>query len=98
MVEKTHDDSAWKIQKRIQLMSRRYDFADYDDMRDFLDALEVLSEKEAYYPDLSFSRTHVNVSIQARDEELAQLDYDFAEKVDRLATGKSSKKDQAKHE
>ena len=78
-------NSGWKIQKRIQLMSRRYDFSDYDDMRDFLDALEVLSKEEDYYPDLTFSRTHVNVSIQARDETLAQPDYDFSKKVDLLA-------------
>ncbi len=84
-VGSNQNSSTWKLQKRIQLISRRYDFSDYDDMRDFLDALEELSKKEEYYPDLTFSRTHVNVSIQARDEKLSQLDYDFSVKVDLLS-------------
>jgi pterin-4a-carbinolamine dehydratase len=79
--------TAWKIQKRAGLLSRRFDFDDYDSMRDFLDRLEVLSEKEAYYPDLTFSRTHVNVSIKSRDDELAQLDFDFSIQVDALLDG-----------
>ncbi len=78
------DTSTWKVQKRAQQLSRRYDFSNYDDLRDFLDQLETLSESEAYYPDLTFSRTHVNVAIKARDEELAQIDFDFSVKVDAL--------------
>lgn len=85
-----HINAEWKVQKRAQLMSRRYDFASYDDMRDFLDELETLSESETYYPDLTFSRSHVNVSIKARGEELAQVDFDFSEKVDSLAAGNKS--------
>ncbi len=77
--------SAWKVQKRVGIMSRRFDFSDYDEMRSFLDRLEELSESEEYYPDLTFSRTHVSVSIQARAKELAQVDVDFSAKVDGLA-------------
>ncbi len=77
----------WKVQKRVHQLSRRFDFTEYDEMRDFLDQLEVLSESEGYYPDLTFSRTHVNVSIKARADELAQPDFDFSAKVDGLADG-----------
>ncbi len=87
MAEKQQQtDSAWKVQKRLQLISRRFDFLDYDQTRTFLDRLEELSESENYYPDLTFSRTHVNVSIKARDETLAQVDFDFSEKVDVLTS------------
>lgn len=92
MTEKQQQSSsAWKVQKRVKLMFRRYDFSDYDEMRDFLDGLEVLSEKETYYPDLTFSRTHVNVTIKARGEELAQVDFDFSVKVDALTDGANSR-------
>lgn len=78
---------AWKVQKRSQLMTKRYDFSDYDEMRDFLDDLESLSESESYYPDLTFSRAHVNVSIKSREEELSRLDFEFSEKIDALIDG-----------
>lgn len=88
MTEKQQQtNSAWKVEKRLQTMSRRYEFSDYDEMRSFLDRLEGLSESEDYYPDLTFSRTHVSVSVKARADELAQVDFDFSIKVDGLADG-----------
>ena len=89
--EQQQNSSAWKMQKHVKLMFRRYDFSGYDEVRDFLDGLKDLSEKEAYYPDLTFSRTHVNVTIKARGEELAQADFDFAVKVDALTGGANSR-------
>ncbi len=77
-------NNVWNIQKRAQQMTRRFDFSSYDEMRDFLDQLESLSEAEAYYPDLTFSRTHVNIAIKSRDDELAQVDFDFSAQVDAL--------------
>lgn len=78
------NSSEWKVQKRANLMTKRYDFNSYDDMRDFLDELEDLSEQESYYPDLTFSRDHVNVSIKSRGDELAEIDFNFSKKVDLL--------------
>lgn len=74
----------WKVQQRLQLLSRRFDFADYDAVGAFLDRLEDLSKQEEYYPDLTFSQTHVNVTIKARDGELADADFAFSVKVDAL--------------
>lgn len=78
------ENSSWKVQKYTQLMTKDYDFLSYDDTRDFLDRLEVLSKDESYYPDLRFTRTHVNISIGARNTELEQIDYDFSKKIDSL--------------
>ncbi len=85
--EQRRNAAAWKVQKHGRQMSMRYDFSNYDETSDFLGQLEILSEKEAYYPDLTFSRTHVNVSITAREGELTQIDFDFSEKVDALTSG-----------
>ena len=67
-------------------MTKRFDYASYDDMRDFLDDLQELSEEDDFYPDLTFSRVHVNVSIKSReDDKFTEVDFDFAKKVDLLA-------------
>ena len=79
-------ESGWKVQKRALLMTKRFDYASYDDMRDFLDDLQKLSEEDDFYPDLTFSRVHVNVSIKSReDDKFTEVDFDFAKKVDLLA-------------
>lgn len=84
LLNSSQKGSEWKVQKRANLMTKRYDFNSYDDMRDFLDELEDLSEQESYYPDLTFSRDHVNVSIKSRGDELAEIDFNFSKKVDLL--------------
>ncbi len=78
--------SEWTVQEHIQLMFRRFDFSSYDEVRSFLDELGDLSEEEGYYPDLTFSRTYVNVTIKARGKELAQADFNFSAKVDAAAS------------
>lgn len=80
-----NENGTWKVEERVQLMSRRYDFSSYAETRDFLERLEKLSENENYYPDLSFGRTYVSVSIKARGEKLSGVDYEFSGKVDLLA-------------
>jgi|ACQI01.1.fsa_nt_gi pterin-4a-carbinolamine dehydratase len=84
LLNSSQKGSEWKVQKSANLMTKRYDFNSYDDMRDFLDELEDLSEQESYYPDLTFSRDHVNVSIKSRGDELAEIDFNFSKKVDLL--------------
>lgn len=76
---------SWDVQERQAVLSRKFDFADYEDVRAFLDALADLSESEDYYPNLHFARTHVTVTIHAREERnLQEADFAFARKVDAL--------------
>jgi len=86
MTDKKDNSSSWKIEKRSKTMSRRYEFSDYDETRSFLDKLEELSEKDSFYPDLIFSRTHVSVTIQASADELTEVEIAFSTKIDSLVS------------
>ncbi|GAC1477353.1 MAG: hypothetical protein NVS1B12_12440 [Acidimicrobiales bacterium] len=44
-------------------MYRRFEFADYSETRTFLDRLASASKETGLYPDLSFTRTHVTVTV-----------------------------------
>lgn len=81
-----HPPAGWQVQARPPVMTRRFDFPDYAATRGFLDRLETLSKETGQYPDLNFAKTHVNVSVAARDEALGPEDYAFAGRVDALAT------------
>jgi 4a-hydroxytetrahydrobiopterin dehydratase len=50
-------------QERAPLFHQRFDFGSYGETRKFLDQMADLSKREGYYPDLSFGKTYVNVSI-----------------------------------
>ena len=53
----------WTEVERPPMLHRRFEFADYPETRAFLDRLARLSKETGLYPDLSFSRTHVNVKV-----------------------------------
>ena len=78
--------SGWKEQKKPPIMTRRFDFASYEKTRKFLDDLAELSERTGYYPDLNFSKTHVNVSIASNGASLGDAEYSFAEQTTALAS------------
>jgi len=78
--------AGWQVQAKPAAMSRRFEFADYAATRGFLDRLEVLSKETGNYPDLNFAKTHVNVSVVAKDTVLGTDDYAFARQVEALAS------------
>ena len=77
--------AGWQVQARPPVMTRRFDFPDYAATRSFLDGLTKLSETSGYYPDLNFAKTHVSVTLAAREAALGADEYAFAGRVDALA-------------
>jgi hypothetical protein len=67
-------------------LERRLEFADYETLRDLLDGLADLSDETGIYPNLSFGRTYVNLTLLADEEsgELSAASSGFAERVDSL--------------
>ena len=76
----------WKQRGKPERLERRYQFDDYDSLRDFLDRAAELSEREGFYPDMGFGRDYVNVTIHSEEgeEKLSQLKRSFAEQMDEL--------------
>jgi pterin-4a-carbinolamine dehydratase len=77
----------WQERTRPVRLERRYDFKDYSTLRDFLDRAAELSEKEDLYPDMSFGRDYVNITIQVDEdqEQLGEKQRKFAEQLEILA-------------
>ncbi len=62
----------WQERTRPVRLERRYDFPDYDSLRDFLDDAADISEREGLFPDMGFGRDYVNVTIHG-DEDSSEL-------------------------
>jgi pterin-4a-carbinolamine dehydratase len=76
----------WTEVERPPSLHRRFEFAAYPDTRAFLDRLARLSKETGLYPDLSFTRTHVNVTVYGSGG--ASLDAEarsFAARADAIA-------------
>ena len=77
----------WQERTRPVRLERRYEFQDYNTLRDFLDKAAELSEEIDLYPDMGFGRDYVNITIHLEDgvETISDLQYEFASKLDALA-------------
>lgn len=76
----------WQERMRPHRLEKRYEFDDYETLRDFLDAAAGLSERLGYYPDMGFGRDYVNVTIHADDvaRTIQPAQRDFAGALDDL--------------
>lgn len=76
----------WQERHRPPRLEKRYEFADYASLRDFLDRAAVLSEREGLYPDMGFGRDYVNMTIHVAEgsDTLDEARRRFAEDLDRL--------------
>ena len=77
----------WQERKRPVRLERRYEFQDYNTLRDFLDKAAELSEKANLYPDMGFGRDYVNITIHLEEgvETISDLQHEFASQLDSLA-------------
>jgi len=76
----------WVIRKRPARLECRLVFSDYEETRDFLDRAAELAERENYFPDMSFGRTHVCLTLRPQDEaeEVTDELWRYAHLVDAL--------------
>ena len=78
----------WDKRNRPDRLERRLEFETYEATRDFLDRLGGLSESKKIYPDISFGKTYVNITLRPANEEqdalLTDLEYKFTTEIDEL--------------
>ncbi len=76
----------WEKRGRPLRLEKRFEFQSYEKTRDFLDCLGELSEAVDRFPDISFGKTYVNITLRpdADDAEFNDLDYKFVDDIDGL--------------
>tara|TARA_Y100001968_G_scaffold18921_1_gene14886 strand:- start:13419 stop:13664 length:246 start_codon:yes stop_codon:yes gene_type:complete len=76
----------WKIKVRPVCLEKRFEFENYEATRDFLDKLGEYSEKIQRFPDISFGKTYVNLTLRPDEEEsqISEADHAFSRQIDHL--------------
>ena len=67
-------------------LERRVEFDDYAGNRAFLDRLNDFCEQQGRYPDISFGRTYVNITLRSEQDDapIGEADHAFAAAIDDL--------------
>lgn len=73
----------WNEKASPARLERRFEFGDYDATREFLDKAAVLSEETKIYPDVSFGRTYVNMTIHV-DAAASDASRNFARRLEQF--------------
>jgi 4a-hydroxytetrahydrobiopterin dehydratase len=79
-------EQPWTQRPRPDRLERRIEFSDYEATRVFLESLNTLSEQQSRFPDISFGRTYVNITLRAELEDgaIGDVDQAFAAAIDGL--------------
>ncbi len=87
MTTKSPGPDGWTEVERPSSLYRRFEFAAYPEAQAFLERLAGLSLETGLYPDLSFSRTTVNVKVYGSDGAAVGAEArEFAARAQALAT------------
>jgi len=73
---------------QAERLERRIEFGDYEATRVFLEQLNALSEEQQRFPDISFGRTYVNLTVRSETEDapIGPADHSFAAAIDALVS------------
>lgn len=74
----------WQRQDLPPMLSRRFEFENYPQTRQFLDGVAKLAEEAQHYPNLSFGKTYVSVTLDADGKKLTPDIVALAQKIDAL--------------
>lgn len=79
-------EQPWTQRPRPDRLERRIEFSDYEATRVFLERLNTLSEQQSRFPDISFGRTYVNITLRSEQEDgaIGEVDQAFAVAIDGL--------------
>jgi len=77
----------WQRQDLPPMLSRRFEFETYAETRRFLDGVAKVSEEAKHYPNLSFGKTYVSVTIDADGKKIGPDIVALAQKIDAVAVG-----------
>ena len=76
----------WQERQRPARLERRYEFVNYEELRDFLEQAADLSENQGLYPDLGFGRDYVNITIHTDEDGNGLMAHhrEFANQLEKL--------------
>jgi len=86
MTMEPRSPEGWTEVERPPSLYRRFEFAAYSETRVFLDRLAGLSKETGLYPDLSFAKTYVNVTVYGSGESVVDAEArTFAARAEAIA-------------
>ena len=77
----------WNKRESPLRIEKRFEFAEYSKISKFMEKIEKLCKKKDIYPNISFGKNFVSLSIFLDGKEISSKEKDFSTEIDKLYLG-----------
>ena len=72
----------WNFRKSPSRIEKRFEFKEYSKISQFLGNIEKLCKEKNIYPNISFGKNFVSLTIFLDDEKISNFEKDFSHQID----------------
>ena len=72
----------WKQRESPLRIEQRFEFEEYSKISKFMEKIDKLCKEKNIYPNISFGKNFVSVTIFLDSEEISHFEKDFSNKID----------------
>ena len=74
----------WNKRESPLRIEKRFEFEEYSKISKFLGEIEKLCKEKNIYPNISFGKNFVSLSIFLNDQEISNEEEDFSKDIDKF--------------
>ena len=74
----------WNQRQSPLRVEKRFEFDEYSRISVFIKMVDELCKEKNIYPNISFSKNFVSMTIFLKEEKLSKIEKDFSKKIDNL--------------
>ena len=74
----------WNEKESPLRIEKRFEFEEYSKISKFMEKIEKLCKKKDIYPNISFGKNFVSLSIFLNGKEISSKEKDFSTDIDKL--------------
>ena len=73
----------WNKRESPLRIEKRFEFEEYSEISKFMEKIEKLCETKGIYPNISFGKNFVSISIFLNRKEISNEEKDFSKDIDK---------------
>ena len=74
----------WNERESPLRIEKRFEFEEYSKIRKFMEKIEKLCKEKDIYPNISFGKNFVSLSIFLNNENISDMEQEFSKHVDKF--------------
>jgi len=74
----------WNKRESPLRIEKRFEFEEYSNISKFMGNIDQLCKEKNIFPNISFGKNFVSVTIFSDNEKVSDIEKDFSEKIDKF--------------